>query len=108
MRKRISNAISTANSNRDTPVKSVVDVAFCGLSGETLLLMPARNTLRARITRHRNKDIGAVNSGRKSDDWPESIKQTRDGRNFLFYDSGLTFLNFGYFSVIFFFETCSQ
>uniref|UniRef100_A0A915CKA9 FLYWCH-type domain-containing protein n=1 Tax=Ditylenchus dipsaci TaxID=166011 RepID=A0A915CKA9_9BILA len=60
VRKRLSNAVSESG--------------FHKIIWGTLLMMPARETLTARLNRHRNKDIGSVNRGERSDDWPESMK----------------------------------
>uniref|UniRef100_A0A915DBP8 Uncharacterized protein n=1 Tax=Ditylenchus dipsaci TaxID=166011 RepID=A0A915DBP8_9BILA len=86
-RKRLSNEISRAEANRDTPVGSLVNQAFGGLNGEFLHAMPARKTVTARLTRHRNKDIGAVNRGERSVNWPVHMKNTNEGEQFLYYDS---------------------
>uniref|UniRef100_A0A915EFY0 Uncharacterized protein n=1 Tax=Ditylenchus dipsaci TaxID=166011 RepID=A0A915EFY0_9BILA len=49
----------------------------------------ARNASKkdARLTRHRNKDIGAVNRGERSVNWPVHMKNTNEGEQFLYYDS---------------------
>uniref|UniRef100_A0A915D219 Uncharacterized protein n=1 Tax=Ditylenchus dipsaci TaxID=166011 RepID=A0A915D219_9BILA len=46
-----------------------------------------------RLTRNRNKDIGAVNRGERSVNWPVHTKNTNEGEQFLYYDSEL----FSYF-----------
>uniref|UniRef100_A0A915E3E2 Uncharacterized protein n=1 Tax=Ditylenchus dipsaci TaxID=166011 RepID=A0A915E3E2_9BILA len=76
-----------AEANRDTPVGSLVNQAFGGLNEEFLQAMPARKTVTARLTHHRNKDIGAVNRGERSVNWPVHMKNTNEGEQFLYYDS---------------------
>lgn len=87
-RKRVAIAITKAKASPSVPTGELVKEAFQGLEGEELDAMPQPSSIRTHIGRKKRSSGGAIaDQEEDTRNWPDKMKQTLGGENFLVYDS---------------------